>query len=169
MLDQSRCTSQSEQRVTTLEVLHHAREARASYGAAELHNPICVHAYMVNGPKKNSGPDYTANFQLRCRQAVHSRVAKFRTAAVGNYKSISHFNRNCNCCTSRASTALFSSAHSRLTSQISLWCAIYVGLVYPQPHFGLLSRGEAVRDEPAQYISMRAPVVPNGSHYRDSQ
>ena len=31
----------------------------------------------------------------------------------------------------------------------------------------------AVRDEPAQYISMRAPettmVVPNGSHYRDSQ
>ena len=27
----------------------------------------------------------------------------------------------------------------------------YVGLVYPRPHFGLLSRGEAVRDEPAQY------------------
>ena len=40
----------------------------------------------------------------------------------------------------------------------------YVGLVYPRPHFGLLSRGEAVRDEPAQYISMRAPetiVTPN--------
>ena len=35
------------------------------------------------------------------------------------------------------------------------------------------SRGEAVRDEPAQYISMWAPettaVGPNGSHYRDSQ
>ena len=49
----------------------------------------------------------------------------------------------------------------------------YVGLVYPRPRFGLLSRGEAVRGEPAQYISMRAPettvVVPNGSHYRDSQ
>ena len=49
----------------------------------------------------------------------------------------------------------------------------YVGLVYPLPHFGLLSRGEADRDEPAQYISMRAPettvVIPNGSHYRDSQ
>ena len=49
----------------------------------------------------------------------------------------------------------------------------YVGLVYPRPHFGLLSRGEAVRNEPAQYISMLAPettvVVPNGSHYRDSQ
>ena len=49
----------------------------------------------------------------------------------------------------------------------------YVGLVYPWPHFGLLSRGEAVRDEPAQYISIQAPettvVVPNGSHYRDSQ
>ena len=41
----------------------------------------------------------------------------------------------------------------------------YVGLVYPRPRFGLLSRGEAVRGEPAQYISMRAPettvVVPN--------
>ena len=49
----------------------------------------------------------------------------------------------------------------------------YVGLVYPRPRFGLFSRGEAVRDEPVQYISMRAPettvVVPNGSHYRDSQ
>ena len=32
---------------------------------------------------------------------------------------------------------------------------------------------QSSRDEPAQYISMRAPettvVVPNGSHYRDSQ
>ena len=49
----------------------------------------------------------------------------------------------------------------------------YVGLVYPRPRFGFLSRGEAVRGKPAQYISMRAPettvVVPNGSHYRDSQ
>ena len=27
----------------------------------------------------------------------------------------------------------------------------YVGLVYPRPRFGLLSHGEAVRDEPAQY------------------
>ena len=49
----------------------------------------------------------------------------------------------------------------------------YVCLVYPQPHFGLLSCGEAVRDELAQNISMRAPettaVIPNGSHYRDSQ
>ena len=47
----------------------------------------------------------------------------------------------------------------------------YVSLVYLRPHFGLLSRGEAVRDELAQYISMQAPettvVVPNGS--RDSQ
>ena len=49
----------------------------------------------------------------------------------------------------------------------------FIDLVYPLPHFGLLSRGEAVRGEPAQYISMWAPettmVVPNGSHYRDSQ
>ena len=49
----------------------------------------------------------------------------------------------------------------------------YDGLVYLRPHFGLLSSGGAVWDEPAQYISMQAPettvVVPNGSHYRDSQ
>ena len=49
----------------------------------------------------------------------------------------------------------------------------FVGLVYPLPHFGLLSHVEEVQDEPAQNVSMRAPettaVVPNGSHYRDSQ
>ena len=43
-----------------------------------------------------------------------------------------------------------------------LW---FVGKVYPWPRIGLLSLGEAVWDEPAQYISMRAPettrVVPN--------
>ena len=48
-------------------------EARAPYVAAELRNPLCVYAYMVN-----DGPDYTTYFQLRCRQAIHSRVAKFR-------------------------------------------------------------------------------------------
>ena len=68
---------------------------------------------------------------------------------------------------------LFSSARSRLTSRISPWCATLVWSIYPRPRFGLLLRGEAVRVEPAQYISMRAPettvVVPNGSHYRDSQ
>ena len=56
------------------------REARASYVAAELHNPLCVYAYMVNG-----GTVYTAYFQLRCRQAIHSKVAKFKIAVVGNY------------------------------------------------------------------------------------
>ena len=50
----------------------------------------------------------------------------------------------------------------------------YVGLVYPRPRFGLLSRGEAVRDEPAQYISMRLRKRPwsfliGESLYRDSQ
>ena len=40
-------------------------------------------------------------------------------------------------------------------ADLSVVC--YVGMVYPRSHFGLLSRGEAVRDEPAQYISMRAP------------
>ena len=41
----------------------------------------------------------------------------------------------------------------------------FVGYVYPPPHFGLASLGEPIWDEPAQYISMRAPettrVVPN--------
>ena len=59
------------------------------------------------------------------------------------------------------------------TDFVDLSVVCYVGLVYPRPHFGLFSRGEAVRDEPAQCISMRAPetfaVVPKGSHYRDSQ
>ena len=70
------------------------------------------------------------------------------------------------------STALFSSARSRMTSRISPWCATLVwsthGLVS-----AFFSHGEAVWGEPAQYISMRATettvVVPNGSHYRDSQ
>ena len=41
----------------------------------------------------------------------------------------------------------------------------FVGLVYRRPRFVLLSRGEAIRDEPAQCISMQAPettrVIPN--------
>ena len=42
------------------------------------------------GPRVQWRPRiYTAYFQLRCRQAVHSRVAKFRIAAVGNY--LKHF------------------------------------------------------------------------------
>ena len=49
----------------------------------------------------------------------------------------------------------------------------FVGYVYRRPYCSLLSRGEAIRDDLAQYISMQAPemtqVVPNGSHYRDSQ
>ena len=77
------------QRVTMLEV-------RAPYVAAELRNPI-VYAYMVNGPEAAPRRPrvqwrprlYTAYFQLRCRQAVHWRVAKFRTATVGNY--LKHF------------------------------------------------------------------------------
>ena len=114
-------------------------------------------------PSKNGGPDYTDYFQLRCRQAVHSRVAKFRIAAVGN--CISHFNRNCNCCTSRAmlqESEEGSRMRVRTIDRALLFCALqdvfadfsvvyYVGLVYPRPHFGLLSRGEAVPDEPAQY------------------
>ena len=32
----------------------------------------------------------------------------------------------------------------------------FVGLVYPLPHFGLLSHVEAVQDEPAQNVNMQA-------------
>ena len=36
-------------------------------------------------------------------------------------------------------------------------------------YIGFLSIGEAVSDEPAQYISMRAPETTRDSQYRDSQ
>ena len=43
-------------------------------------------------------------------------------------------------------------------------------LYYTRPYFGLLSCGEASRDKPAQYTSMRARVAIRliWSHYRDS-
>ena len=48
---------------------------------------------------------------------------------------------------------------------VGFYVLCFVGEVYPGSHIGLLSLGEAVWDEPAQYISMRAPettrVVPN--------
>ena len=48
---------------------------------------------------------------------------------------------------------------------VGFYVLCFVGEVYPWPRIGLLSLGEAVWDEPAQYISMRAPettrVVPN--------
>ena len=36
---------------TRYNVLHQARKVRAPYIAAELRNPICIYAYMVNGPE----------------------------------------------------------------------------------------------------------------------
>ena len=48
---------------------------------------------------------------------------------------------------------------------VGFYVLCFVGKVYPWPRIGLLSLGEAVWDEPAQYISMWAPettrVVPN--------
>ena len=48
---------------------------------------------------------------------------------------------------------------------VGFYMLCFVGKVYPWPRIDLLSLGEAVWDEPAQYISMRAPettrVVPN--------
>ena len=57
---------------------------------------------------------------------------------------------------------LFRALHAHF---VDLYVLCFVGKVYPRPRIGLLSLGEAVWDEPAQYISMRAPemtrVVPN--------
>ena len=53
-------------------------------------NYVTLFKWPRGGPEYNGGPDYTIYyFQLRCRQVVHSRVAKFRIAAVGNY--LKHF------------------------------------------------------------------------------
>ena len=63
---------------------------------------------------------------------------------------------------------MYRSAHARSVDHVLLFRALYahfvgfyvlcfVGKVYPWPRIGLLSLGEAVWDEPAQYISMRAP------------
>ena len=120
---------------------------RAPYVAAE-----CIYAYIV----KNGGTVDTAHFQLRCRQAVHSRVDKFRIAAWETIQSISHFNRNCKNNNDDKS--------GRTVDRALLFCALqadfadfsvvcFVGLVYPLPHFGLLSRGEAVRDEQAHVLA----------------
>ena len=57
---------------------------------------------------------------------------------------------------------LFRALHAHF---VGFYVLCFVGKVYPWPRIGLLSLGEAVWDEPAQYISMRAPettrVVPN--------
>ena len=57
---------------------------------------------------------------------------------------------------------LFRALHAHF---VGFYVLCFVGKVYPWPRIGLLSLGEAVWDEPAQYISMWAPettrVVPN--------
>ena len=63
---------------------------------------------------------------------------------------------------------LFRVLHSHF---VGFYVLRFVGKVYPRPCIGLLSLGEAIWDEPAQYISMRALETSFliGSHYRDSQ
>ena len=65
---------------------------------------------------------------------------------------------------------LFRALHAHF---VDFYVLCFVGKVYPRPRIGLLSLGEAVWDEPAQYISMRLRKRPGsfliGSHYRDSQ
>ena len=60
------------------------------------------------------------------------------------------------------SALLFCVLHAHF---VSFYVLCFVGKVYPWPHMGFLSLGEAVSDELAQYISMRAlettQVVPN--------
>ena len=57
---------------------------------------------------------------------------------------------------------LFCALHAHF---VGFYVLCFVGKVYPWPRIGLLSLGEAIWDEPAQYISMRGPettrVVPN--------
>ena len=57
---------------------------------------------------------------------------------------------------------LFRALHAHF---VGFYVLYFVGKVYPWPRIGLLPLGEAVWDEPAQYISMWAPektqVVPN--------
>ena len=64
---------------------------------------------------------------------------------------------------SELSTALVSSACSSLTSRVPPHYTLLVKPIHGL--FGLLSRGEAIRDKSAQYISMQARVasrvVPN--------
>ena len=64
----------------------------AMHERARRTNYVTLFAF-INGPEaapSTMAAEYTAYyFQLRCRQAVHSRVAKFRIAAVGNY--LKHF------------------------------------------------------------------------------
>ena len=50
---------------------------------------------------------------------------------------------------------LFRTLHAHF---VGFYVLCFVGKVYPWPRIGLLSLGEAVWDEPAQYISMR-PVT----------
>ena len=56
---------------------------------------------------------------------------------------------------------LFRALHAHF---VGFYVPYFVGEVYPWPRIGLLSLGGTVWDEPAQYISMRAPettgVVP---------
>ena len=64
---------------------------------------------------------------------------------------------------------LFRALHAHI---VGFYVLCFVGKVYPWPRISLLSLREAVWDEPAQYISMRAPETTRGSlgsHYRDSQ
>ena len=47
----------------SLNALYTTLEVRAPYVAAELRNPICVYAYMVNGPEAAPGKMAAPNTQ----------------------------------------------------------------------------------------------------------
>ena len=132
-------------RITTL---HHVREACAPYVAAELHNPI-VYAYMVNGPEAapstmaapNTQPISTTMQTGRSLQSSQIQVCScgklskaFHTStatvtAVRRelcFRKAKNHYYECEQTGFGRSTALFSSARSRLASQISPWCATLV-------------------------------------------
>ena len=119
---------------------------------------------MVNGPEAapSTMAAPTIHSLLLATMQTGRSLESSQIQDCNSGKRISHFNRNCNCCTSRAmlqereeesesyyeceqtgfgrSTALFSSARSRMTSRISPWCATLVwsthGLVSAFFHVG---------------------------------
>ena len=165
----------------TLPVYHHAREARAPYIAAELRNPI--YAYIVNGPEaapnKMAAPTIHRLLSTTMQTGRSFESSQMQDCSSGNLSKAFHTstatvtavrhelclrkakkNHNMNKPGSDGRRALLFCALQADFVDFSLVC--YVGLVYPRPHFGLLSRGEANRDEPVsqQIRSYLIPVPP---------
>ena len=138
-------------------------EVRAPYVAAELRNPICVYAYMVNGPEAarvqwrprihsllsatmQTGRSLESSQIQDCSSGKLSKAFHTSTATVTAVRRELCFRKaknqyyECEQTGFGRSTALFSSARSRLTSRIFPWCATLVwsthGLILAFFHVG---------------------------------